>query len=101
MDIYANNQHSEVLSPDPVATNAALIAGNPLPKIVPRFIAQGLGPNGTANTMTTDIDSGLRVTQLLTDQADLTYRSGMTFVSSSANITANTNQNLQSITQAT
>ena len=63
LDLYANNQGSEVYTPDPVATNAALTGGTPLPKIVPRFIAQGLGPNGTANTMTTDIDTGLNTTK--------------------------------------
>ena len=63
LDIFAKNQGSEVYSPDPVTTNAALSAGNPLPLIIPRFIYQGLGPNGTANTMTTDIDSGLRTTK--------------------------------------
>ena len=47
-------------SPNPTTTNAAMTANSALPTIVPRFIGQGLGPNGTANTMINDIDSSLR-----------------------------------------
>ena len=50
-------------SPDPTATNAAINAGTALPRITPLFIGQGMGPNGTANTMVTDIDDGLRTTK--------------------------------------
>ena len=60
LDLWTNNYQSTVYSPNPTTTNAAMTANNPLPTIVPRFIGQGLGPNGTANTMITDIDSSLR-----------------------------------------
>jgi hypothetical protein len=52
--LWTNNQNSVVNSPDPANTAAT---------IVPLFIQQSLGPNGTANTMVSDIDAGLRVTQ--------------------------------------
>ena len=65
MNLYTNNMNSEVYSPDPIATTTALMTSSPLPTIVPRFIQQGLGPNGTAGTMVNDIDSGFRVTELV------------------------------------
>jgi hypothetical protein len=46
---YANNT---LASPDPNTTS----------DINSLFIATGLGPNGTANTLVSDIDSGLAVT---------------------------------------
>lgn len=55
-------------SPDPTTTNTAIVNGNPLPRIVPLFISQGLGPNGTANTMVNDIDTGLRNTKQVNDK---------------------------------
>ena len=63
MDLWDNNHNSVVKSPDPAATYSAMTLGNPMPTIVPRFISSGLGPNGTANTMITDIDSDLRITK--------------------------------------
>jgi hypothetical protein len=65
LDLWANNQNSVVYSPDPTATYSAMNLATPLPTIVPRFIAQGLGPNGTANTMISDIDSGFRITKIV------------------------------------
>ena len=45
------------------ADTAADIAGKlDIRRVVPLFIGKGLGPNGTANTMVTDIDAGLQVT---------------------------------------
>lgn len=63
LDLWNNYQSSRVLSPDPVGTQAAMGAGTSLPTVVPRFVLSGLGPNGTAGAMVTDIDSGLRNTQ--------------------------------------
>jgi len=51
------------MTPDPVATKNAVTNGLEIPKIVPLFIQSGLGPNGTSNTMITDIDGGLQITQ--------------------------------------
>ena len=62
LNLYTNNMNSEVYSPDPIATTNALMTNSPLPTITPRFIQQGLGPNGTAGTLVSDIDSGLRET---------------------------------------
>jgi hypothetical protein len=63
LNLWNNNQNSVVLSPDPVATQTAMSGGTPLPTITPNFILNGLGPNGTAGTMVTDIDLGLQTTQ--------------------------------------
>jgi hypothetical protein len=68
LNLYYNNINATVYSPDPIATTNALMPNTPnssLPTIVPRFIQSGLGPNGTAGTMVDDIDSGLRVTELV------------------------------------
>jgi hypothetical protein len=40
-----------------------MTAGTLIPTIVPLFINKYLGPNGTANTMITDIDSGFKITK--------------------------------------
>ena len=65
LNLYTNNINSTVYSPDPVGTTASMNQSLPLPTITPKFILQGLGPNGTANTMVTDIDSGLKVTEIV------------------------------------
>lgn len=102
LDLWTNNYQSNVYSPNPTTTNAAMTPPvSALPTITPRFIQQGLGPNGTANTMINDIDSSLRTISTVTDQADKVFQTGMTFVSSASVITNNTNNNLNSITQAT
>jgi len=46
-----------------VTTKAAINAQIDIPKIVPYFVQQYLGPNGQPNKMTTDIDAGLQITQ--------------------------------------
>jgi hypothetical protein len=101
LNLWADNHLSTVYSPNPTTTNAAMASSSPLPTITPLFIQQGLGPNGTANTMITDIDSGLRTISAVKDQAYFTYGSAMTFVSSASTVANNTNNNLNSITQAT
>ena len=49
-------------TPNPSTTATAANAGQPTPLVDSRFIKTGMGPNGTANTMVTDIDAGLQVT---------------------------------------
>jgi hypothetical protein len=59
-DLYNNNRDAQVITPNSVTTASAVTGGNPLPLVNSVFIQTGLGPNGTANTMVTDIDVGLR-----------------------------------------
>lgn len=49
-------------TPNPSTTASAANAGQSTPVIDSRFIKTGLGPNGTSNTMVTDIDSALKTT---------------------------------------
>ena len=65
LNLYDNNIDSTVYSPDPIATTTALMTSSAFPTIVPRFVQFGLGPNGTSATMVDDIDTGLRVTELV------------------------------------
>jgi len=62
LNIYTDNQNSRVTSPNPTTVASAIAGNNPLPTVSTLFVTQGLGPNGTANTMTTDIDAGIAVT---------------------------------------
>ena len=80
LDIYSNNQNAAVNTPDPVATYSALSAGNPAPTVTPLFIAQGMGPNGTANTMVTDIDSGIKVTKKVKSSKYSDIRPGISHI---------------------
>lgn len=61
IQIYKNNNQSTVYTPHMTQTKSDISGNNPLHTIVPLFISQGLGPNGTSNTMVTDVDSGIRV----------------------------------------
>lgn len=63
LNIYKNNANSTVTSPWTANVTAAVSVSAALPTRVPLFISGGLGPNGTANTMTSDIDLGLRTTE--------------------------------------
>jgi hypothetical protein len=63
LNIYNTFKSSQLTTPNPDTTSIASNAGLDTPKIDSRFIKQYMGPNGTANTMTSDIDSSLRVTQ--------------------------------------
>lgn len=65
LNLYTNNMNSTVYTPDPAVTTSKMSLNQPIPTITPKFIQQGLGPNGTANTMVTDIDSGLRITAVV------------------------------------
>lgn len=59
LDIYKNNKDSKVTTPNPSTTDSTPI-GSALPVVDSLFVKTGLGPNGTDNTMVTDIDSSLR-----------------------------------------
>ena len=60
--LYKNNNESAVLSPNANKTKTAIAGKTDLPRVTPLFISSGLGPNGTNNTMVSDIDGGLQVT---------------------------------------
>ena len=62
INIYNAYSSSQITTPNPDSTSTAINAGQDTPKIDSLFIKTGMGPNGTANTMATDIDSGLRTT---------------------------------------
>ena len=69
LNIYSNNKDAQLFTPNPTTTKTALDNGLAIPMIDSRFILTGLGPNGTANTMITDIDKGLRTTEVLSSLA--------------------------------
>lgn len=69
INIYKTYQAAKLISPNPDATATAANAGQATPMIDSLFIKTGMGPNGTLNTMVTDIDSGLRTTAILSEQA--------------------------------
>jgi len=62
LDLWNNNKDSKVFTPDPIATKNAMNANTAIPQIVPLFISSGLGPNGTADTMISDLDNGFLIT---------------------------------------
>lgn len=61
LNMYKNNKDSKVTTPNPTTT-AATPVGSPLPVVDSLFVKTGLGPNGTSNTMVTDVDQALRKT---------------------------------------
>lgn len=63
VNIYDKYKSSQMVTPNPDTTATNLNANLSVPMIDSRFIRQGLGPNGTENTMITDIDYGLRTTE--------------------------------------
>lgn len=63
LDLYNKYKSSQLTTPNPDSTATANNAGQPTPVIDSRFIKTGMGPNGTSNTMVTDIDLGLRTTK--------------------------------------
>ena len=70
LDIYKNNKDSKITTPNPNATASTLL-GSPLHMVDSLFIRTGMGPNATINTMFNDIESGLRTTEQLSNQAYL------------------------------
>jgi len=63
LNIYANYKSSQMTTPNPDTTATNLNANLSVPMIDSVFIKQGMGPNGTNNTMVTDIDYWLRYTE--------------------------------------
>ena len=63
LNIYKTYNASQMITPNPDTTSTASNAGQDTPRIDSRFIKTGMGPNGTTNTMLTDIDLGLRTTE--------------------------------------
>lgn len=63
LDIYNKYKPSQLITPNPDSTATANNAGQTTPLVDSRFIKTGMGPNGTSNTMATDIDLGLRTTK--------------------------------------
>lgn len=62
IDIYNTYSTSQLITPNPDTTAANANSGLSTPLIDSLFIKTGMGPYGKANTMCTDIDSGLQVT---------------------------------------
>lgn len=89
INLYKDNNESTVYSPNPTTTESAISGSTPLPTVTPRFIASGLGPNGTTNTMVDDIAAGLRVTEQLSSQGSKVYEAGQLLAYSSNTIVSN------------
>ena len=62
LNIYSGYISSQLITPNPDTTRTAINARQNVPRIDSLFIKQGMGPNGTANRMTTEIDKGLQTT---------------------------------------
>ena len=62
LNIYNSYISSQLITPNPDTTKVAINAAQNVPRIDSLFIKQGMGPNGTANRMITDIDKGLQTT---------------------------------------
>ena len=62
VNLYSKYRDSQMITPNPISTAVNLNANISVPMIDSLFIKKGLGPNSTAGTMITDIDSGLRTT---------------------------------------
>jgi len=90
-----------VYTPNQLVTQADIAGQNAIHTVVPLFISQGMGPNGTANTMVTDIDSGLQITEKVSSQGYQVYTASQLLANSANNITTNTNVALQAMTQNT
>ena len=98
IQLYKNNNESTVYSPNPSTTQTAISGNTALPTVTPLFISAGLGPNGTANTMVTDLDSGIRTTEVVSQQGYKVYTSAFLFANSANTITTNLNSAINSMT---
>lgn len=63
INIYTSNQDSTVTTPWAANVTTAIAGSVALPTRVPLFISAKLGPIGTVNTMTNDIDTSIRTTE--------------------------------------
>lgn len=66
LNIYNSFASTQLVTPNPSTTLTASNAGQSTPKIDSEFIVFGMGPNGSSNTMVSDIDLGLRTTAQVT-----------------------------------
>jgi hypothetical protein len=66
INLYSKYKNSQMITPNPITTAVNLNANISVPMIDSLFIKKGLGPNGTSETMITEIDSGLRTTAKVT-----------------------------------
>lgn len=66
LNIYSKYKSSQMITPNPDTTSTNLNNNISVPLIDSVFVKQGMGPNGTTNTMVTDIDAGLRTTAKVT-----------------------------------
>jgi hypothetical protein len=97
INIYINNQQSTVYSSNHATTNAAILANAPLPTITPLFISSGLGPTTLNNTMTADIESGIKVTEQVSIQGSQVFASAQLLSNSINSIKAKYNATIQSM----
>jgi hypothetical protein len=56
LGIYEENKNAQLITPNPFTTATALSGGFSIPVVDSVFIKTGMGPNGTANTLVTEID---------------------------------------------
>ena len=77
IDIYRNYNTSQMITPNPDSTATAANAGQSVPLIDSLFIKTGMGPNGTANTMATDIDGGLQTTAKVHHRLSIASTAGL------------------------
>ena len=76
LNLYSKNNDSKVTTPNPTTT-ASTPVGVALPTVNSVFITTGLGPNGTANTMVTDIDSSIQITEKVKKYISLAISTGI------------------------
>lgn len=97
INIYNNNKDARLYSPNPTKIQEALNNGLPYPMISSRFISRGLGPNGTVNTMVTEIDKSLRTTEALSSVAYGIEIAARRVGDSSTTLLTNTNSSLSNM----
>jgi hypothetical protein len=98
LNLYKDNYQSTVLTPNPTDTQTAISGSTPIPMVTPLFISAGLGPNGSASSMVTDIDSGIQVTEQVSAQGYKVLNSALLLANSANTITANLNQAITAMT---
>jgi hypothetical protein len=87
INIFNNNYQSTVLSPNHASTST----------ITPLFIINDLGPYTNNITMTGDIETGVKVTELMTTQAANVYNSAQLLLNSITNIQNKYNSSIQAM----
>jgi hypothetical protein len=89
--IFLNNNFSTVQSP----------SHTPLPPFTPLFITNGLGPSSNSNTMTGDIENGIKVTEKVTIQGTKVYSAARLLSNSITNIQAKFTASMQAMNSNT